>query len=202
MVCSHCGGAGHNIRTCPLLDSDSEDSSESASSLSSSEDASENERSPSSSEASSCALSKDEEVEEETEDEETTEISSESRVDFNSAWVGELNNAVEGGHVAMYHAVWDRVNGVAETAYRFWIGISSNGTNGCRARWNQKYSKLGMNSMMAVYRTNHTDNRHAQVEAWLIHDFWDFDNLENPMGGGGGRPSQTPPFVVYVAWEE
>ncbi len=89
------------------------------------------------------------------------------------------------------------ISQLTRDASKFWIGIASNGDEGCRTRWNAKYKGLGMKSIATVYRTDSDDFR-RDMEDELI-DFYK-EHCDNIARGGGG-PRGTPPYTVYVAWK-
>ena len=88
------------------------------------------------------------------------------------------------------------ISALTRDARKIWIGIASNGDEGCRDRWNQKYKGLGMRHMAAIYTTS-SERFRRNMEDDLIEFYGDL--VENMVGGGGG-PDGTPPFTVYVAW--
>ena len=101
-----------------------------------------------------------------------------------------------GGWSAESSKVKRRISQLIGTPKGAWIGITSNGKKGCRARWNDKYKGKGMKHMAAVYMTT-SESFRRDLEIELIKFFKDWvDNLDP----GGGGPDGTPPFMVYVAW--
>jgi hypothetical protein len=101
-----------------------------------------------------------------------------------------------GGWRAESSTVRRKVSALVRDSRNFWIGIASNGEVGVESRWNQKYKGLGMHSIAIVYQTS-SDSFRKAIEEDLIDFFQDL--CDNKIGGGGG-PSGTPPYVVYVAW--
>lgn len=81
---------------------------------------------------------------------------------------------------------------------RFFIGIASNGDQGVRNRWNEKYRKRGYSEMCIVYSTSSDDHR-KQIEKALVTALWDMERLDNEIGGGGGPASQNNQYSVYLA---
>ena len=77
---------------------------------------------------------------------------------------------------------------------RFWIGIASNGDDGCRARWNSKYKALGMKNMAAVYKTG----SRKSMEQDLIYFY--SEHVSN-KGSGGEGGAGIPPYQLYVVWK-
>ena len=102
-----------------------------------------------------------------------------------------------GGWSAESSTVKRCISQLTRNAASCWIGIASNGRDGCRARWNSKYKGLGMSNMAAVYTTT-SDHFRKALEEELI-DYYG-SRLDNMVGGGGGG-SGTPPYTVYVAWD-
>lgn len=83
---------------------------------------------------------------------------------------------------------------------KFWIGITSDGLDGVRRRWNQEYKQCGMHHIAVVYTTS-SDNYRRNAETDLIEYFkQQRANIQNENAGGGG-PTGPPPYSVYVAWE-
>ena len=81
---------------------------------------------------------------------------------------------------------------------RFWIGKTSSGRMGMRARWNTKYRDLGMRHAAIVYQTS-SQRLALELETTLIDYFW--SQCENPERGGAGRDGRSGPFVVYLMWD-
>ena len=115
---------------------------------------------------------------------------------FDDAFRYDIDPFTGGWHEAQ-PSVRRSISGLIRQASRVWIGIASNGDDGCRTRWNRKYKGLGMRHMAAVYRTSSEGFRRS-MEADLIDFYEDF--VENCVGGGGG-PDGTAPFTVYVVWK-
>jgi hypothetical protein len=80
---------------------------------------------------------------------------------------------------------------------KFWVGIASNKRQGCEARWNDKYKKLGMTDMAPLYETSSDDFR-KNIESLLTTLC---EDCENPIDGGGG-PRGISPYLVYVVWKK
>lgn len=116
--------------------------------------------------------------------------------DFNTAFRYDIQPFSGGWHEAR-ESVIRSIAGLTRGAQHMWIGIASNGDDGCRARWNSKYKGLGMLHMAAVYDTS-SENFRRHMESDLI-DFFGLDYLDNEKAGGGG-PFGTPPYTVYVVW--
>ena len=79
-----------------------------------------------------------------------------------------------------------------------WIGISSNGIEGCKERWNNTYKNKGLNKMMPLYKTG-SDGFRRNLERELISLLE--SDLENINHGGGGNYG-SPPYIVYAVWKE
>ena len=84
--------------------------------------------------------------------------------------------------------------------WKFWIGKTSGGEQGCRELWSHKYNLDGMNRMAIVYESSSQDNA-LNMEEKMITQFQ--AQIKNHTGGGGGaRAHNNPPYVVYIAWRE
>ena len=130
---------------------------------------------------------------------EYTSDSEEDTVDFDEAFL-RMKPCTGHYHKAKPKVV-DYIDRLTDQAIGlFWIGKTSGGERGCRARWYDKYEDEGMNRMAIVYRTNDQDYA-LQMEKYLIDVFE--DDVENETGGGGGKKAKhNPPYVVYIAWED
>ena len=86
-------------------------------------------------------------------------------------------------------------------ASNVWIGIASNADQGMCDRWYEKYQDLGLTNMVCVYRTN-SDRSRKDMERDLTYTYGLKKNgglLDNRSYGGGG-PTGSPPYSVYIAW--
>ena len=94
-------------------------------------------------------------------------------------------------------SVRQSISALIRNATAFWIGVSSDGVEGCQFRWNAKYKhQYPMQWLARVYETTSESFRN-KMEAELI-EFYK-DHCENKIGGGGANAGD-PPYSVYVAW--
>mmetsp|Transcript_23533 Transcript_23533/g.26104 ORF Transcript_23533/g.26104 Transcript_23533/m.26104 type:complete len:119 (+) Transcript_23533:44-400(+) len=115
---------------------------------------------------------------------------------FNQAYRGGVT-PITGGWSSEWRNVRTKFRNYSRAGDNLWIGITSNGVSGCRARWNQKYKHLGLNRMMPLYETSSDDFR-KKMELRLTELMVDLDNVNN----GGGGPAGSPPYIVYGCWRE
>ena len=88
------------------------------------------------------------------------------------------------------------------TIYKFWVGKTSSDDEGCRTRWNGKYTHEGMNKMARVYSSN--NQQHVlDMERYLIKILPETD-IANDKRAPPGRlaDEDKTPFIVYIAWKE
>lgn len=102
-----------------------------------------------------------------------------------------------GGWIATLETVTRRISALAGKDSVSWVGITSSGADGCRARWNAKYKGLGMKHMAAVY-SSASHSFVSNMEAELVKHYGHC--VDNAIGGGGGAIGE-PPYVVYAVWE-
>jgi hypothetical protein len=98
-----------------------------------------------------------------------------------------------------------KISALISTHDEFWIGITSGGVAGCRARWNDKYKDDGMDCMAIIYVTNRV-GQVAKMEKQLIKNYRDHcraSDLQNITSGGEGAcKTASKPYVVYLVWKK
>jgi hypothetical protein len=108
---------------------------------------------------------------------------------------------ITGGNIEVLESLHRTIGKLSSNCQNYYIGITSNGKEGCRSRWNSKYKNLNYNGMKPIYLTDSDKNRKA-VEADLIEFSKSTGkNIDNTIGGGGGS-SGSPPYVVYFAYKK
>jgi hypothetical protein len=96
-------------------------------------------------------------------------------------------------------ALYIRVSALLRGSKNFWVGLTSNGTEGLVNRWNSKYKALGMTNIAWIYRTS-SSRLAGRMEAEII-DFYK-EHADNERAGNGGNNGTHAPFVVYLAWKQ
>lgn len=109
---------------------------------------------------------------------------------------------ITGGYNDVFVKVKKKINNILYY-YRpseFWVGITSDGINGSRNRWNNKYKDLNMNHFAHIYSSS-SNNFTKNLEDLLINYYSKYDELSNKIGGGSGNNGSLEPFIVYIAWK-
>eukprot|EP01040_Poterioochromonas_malhamensis_P009280 gene9280-10072_t len=117
------------------------------------------------------------------------------KIAFDDAYRYDIEPS-SGGWREATEQVKRKVSALTRGYHSMWIGITSGGVDGVRERWNNKYKRLGMAHVAAVYETS-SDNFRRNMETELINFYK--DHVDNERDGGGGS-NGSPPYVVYVAW--
>jgi hypothetical protein len=115
---------------------------------------------------------------------------------FDEAWKSGLT-PITGGWDQSFSKVRTKFRKYTNGGTNLWIGIASNGVDGCKTRWNSKYKPKGLNNMMPLYETS-SDSLRKNMEKELADLVQYLDNVAS--GGGGGKGS--PPYIVFAAWKE
>eukprot|EP01039_Chlorochromonas_danica_P002208 gene2208-2411_t len=111
-------------------------------------------------------------------------------IDFSTAYRSDIEQC-SGGWIDQSETVKRKISALTREYNSMWIGIASDGETGLRERWNQKYKRLNMKHIVAVYVTE-SDSFRKKMEALLIEFYR--DHVDNERGGGGG-PIGSPPYL-------
>ncbi|KAL0205520.1 hypothetical protein P9112_000827 [Eukaryota sp. TZLM1-RC] len=121
--------------------------------------------------------------------------------DFSSAYREDIKPHT-GGYLQVYEKLSPSLRAyVRRNAVENWfVGITSNGKEGLRARWNGKYKKRDFHKIIWLYSTGSQDFA-RRLETKLVQGFEHYTTIDNERGGGGGNNSRKPPYVVYCAYK-
>lgn len=87
-----------------------------------------------------------------------------------------------------------RISAFTRDGTPFKIGITSDPYR----RKSQYEDDTDYDEMIVLYRTS-SDRYQRQLEQTLIDDYW--DECDNSIQGGGGRPASGPSYYLYIVIE-
>lgn len=85
---------------------------------------------------------------------------------FDEAYDGKFT-PITGGNLEVLESLHRTIGNLSSNCNNYYIGITSNGKEGCKSRWNSKYKGLNYTGMKHIYKTDSDKNRKA-VETDLI----------------------------------
>jgi hypothetical protein len=108
---------------------------------------------------------------------------------------------ITGGNLEVLESLHRTIGNLSKNCTNFYVGITSNGMEGCRSRWNSKYKDLNYTGMKPIYKTDSDNNRKAVEKDLIDYSKSTGKNIDNSIGGGGGS-SGNPPYIVYFAYKK